>query len=372
MLQIVSKSDVPRCERCGISLVPQIVRNSESKKCVLCDSEQKPKLMLFGKKNENEKINEIIKQVKKNGIDRQFDCLVYTNGSRESIFLLQKLIEIHDLRCLVVFQHHPFLPKETRRYLYSLFAKWNLPFIRIKIESDFQKRLARKMILKYKKTGEKRFLELGCLPCKMIHTELYKIANATGIKTIFFAQLDDRKCFPGLIPQSNAKAFSIAEVLNQTPIKSDTFSFFLKLFFLKSRAKLFFDMPDSGPLRLLNPKIELINYFTVYSWDESECRRTLSELDFSIPDDFVSPILAHCLYAETINKAWLEESGLSANELNISHMARKGFLSHEKAVELIRKEGYISNKKLTELYKRIKLIKRRHSPRALRVLKANV
>jgi 7-cyano-7-deazaguanine synthase in queuosine biosynthesis len=356
---------VNRCAKCLIPLEAKGVMFTKDNICHLCMEDEKLKQ---GRSIEaSTSVAKIIKKIKERGRGKSYDCLVGLSGGIDSTYLLYQLVKKHGLRCMAAYYRTPFTPKIIDKNVKKTARLLNVQLVEIKLPLNHHESIARKFVIKWSKSKEKIMANLACAPCKLLHRELFTIADNHSIPAIvhgdnkyehsniaagqFKTNKKDRYSF-----YSNVlRAFLIAKRGGALIVKHPSIIFDMGLVF---KASVLYLNPYTAYLRLRYPVIFVVNYFDYVEWNEAELNEALDKLDWKLPEGCYSAKKADCEFAELKNLMFKEAVGATYSDYLFSNLIRYGKLSKEEAIERYDKEGRFSMLRFKNACKKLNIPQR--------------
>lgn len=122
-----------KCKRCGLEFgYPKIRANeSEFNQCYYCNLTDRLK-----KQYENKDIFDLVKQIKKEGKARQYDCLIGISGGIDSSILLYMAMKVFQLKVLAIHYDNWYNTPEAEANIRLLQNNLNFDFIRFTLNKQ--------------------------------------------------------------------------------------------------------------------------------------------------------------------------------------------------------------------------------------------
>lgn len=239
-------------------------------------------------------IEEILQRVREKGKARKYDCLVGLSGGRDSSYLLHQLVRKHELRCLAAYYRTPFTDDVIEENVQRIVSRLNVPMVRINNLQECHRKIARRVLLLWKKRRLPELTNLLCAPCKYINREVFEIARKNGIKSIIYGgnAFEVFQLSPAFITTKTRKhrhSF-VSQVVKSLSIMKRGVSLLAKypallpLVPVGFEAAIFYINPHTPYLRMRYPDILGVDYFFHEEYDEAKCNDVVtSELGWQLP-----------------------------------------------------------------------------------------
>jgi len=321
--------------------------------CHICNSPSLFKHII--KQPNEEKLKQLISQVKKKGESSKYDCVVAWSGGRDSTFMLNELVKNYRLRCIAVFGRTPFTPKETIDSVHSIAEKLCINLIE-KETHLHHKEIASYCLKEYAKTKMPILINLACAPCKFVNREIFKQAHKLGVKTVIYggnrfeyfpsgpASIDisaeNRYSFVNMIRDNILRVVKGFSILASSPALLKYCTTFFK-------ASVLYVNQYTVYLRLRYPDISRFDYFHFADWDETRITEVLNELGWKLPSGCNSTWRADCIFEAVKNTAFKNQLGFTYTQAMYSNLIRAGKISREEVLNRLEKES-ISEQRLFE------------------------
>lgn len=324
--------------------------------CNLCKSPELTRHIM--KKPDTEKLDQLIELIRKNGAERQYDCIVGWSGGRDSTYMLYELVNKYKLRCAAVFGKTPFTPHEITENVRSISSNLNIKLIEIKTPSNHLE-IASFCLMKYLETPKPILINLACAPCKFVNREVFRQAKKHGIRTVIYGgnRFEYFPSGPASIDLASENRYSFLSMLidNFLRLKNGACVLFRSLSLLRYagmffRASVLYVNQYTVYLKLRYPDIFRFDYYHFADWDESEILKVLHELNWKLPQGCNSTWRADCTFEAVKNTAFKNSLGFTYTQALYSNLIRSGKISREEALKRVEKEE-ISAHKLHEALK---------------------
>lgn len=348
-------NSIKTCQTCVLpetSLFPL----DASGNCKLCNSPSLLKHIV--KKPDPDELERLIDQIKRNGKNRDLDCIVGWSGGRDSTFMLHELVRKHNLRCAAIFGKTPFTPIEITNNVHSIADKLNIKLVEIETPANHQK-IAGYCLKKYLETQMPILINLACASCKFINREIFKQAKRLGIKTIIYGgnRYEYFPSGPASIDIDSENRYSFANMLRDNflrlgkglKILAASPALFKHLYTFFAASVLYVNQYTIF-LRLRYPGIILFDYYHYADWDEGKMLEVLKNLDWKLPPGCTSTWRADCVFEAVKNTAFKNQLGFSYGQAMYSNLIRAGKITREEAFARLEKES-ISELRLHEALK---------------------
>ena len=182
----MNEGDVERCKSCIIPRLTKNVEFDDNNICEICNKKGKYNVAKKDLSIREKELHNYIRKIKELGKEQFYDCLVGVSGGRDSSYLLYLLVKKYNLRCLAAYYRTPFTPNEIESNVRKMVEKLDVPIEEIKISTEFHQKIAREMIILWKKQPHPLITNLICAPCKLVNREVFKIARKNNIHAIVF------------------------------------------------------------------------------------------------------------------------------------------------------------------------------------------
>jgi hypothetical protein len=337
--------------------------------CILCKTAEFARNSDSVKTFDEKDLLDRIEQIRERASGKPYDCVVGVSGGRDSTYLLYLLTQKHHLRCLAVYYRTPFTSNLIDANVRRIVKELGADFEEIQLSQDYHKRIARKMVLLWKKKQHRLIINLACAPCKLLNREIYKIAHSHGIPTIVIGVniYEAVQIAPGVSKKQvllgkstqvhnilNKFRNMLSIILNGTKLLA-TSPAILKYLILAIKSSVMYISPLTFYLAFRYPKIQIFDYFYGGQWNESDCENVLKDLGWERPPGCYSSWKADCCFAEMKNILFQKTIGISYADAFFSNMVRAGIISREEALERLQTEGRVSEVRLKEAKKILEL-----------------
>ena len=274
-------------------------------------------------------LNKIIKNIKQQSKNKEFDCVVGISGGRDSIYLLYNAVKVWKLRVLAVHSNDYFDNPIATENMRKAVEKLNIKFINV----CYQKELAYEL--------KRDFLKASVPDLNMgtdiaIATALYSTAYKYGIKNIFIGQSFrtegikplEWSFFDGKYLKTVHNMFGKIPLPKWT-LENPTYNLDLK--------EMFFYAVLKG-IKTFTP-----NYYINYVRKEAE-EIIKNELDWVYPGAHYFDDLYHSFIAYVHRVKF----HINLNINSDSALVRDGQLTREEALDRANKPYHIENDKVIE------------------------
>jgi hypothetical protein len=311
--------------------------------------------------NEQELLDHI-EQIRQQGKGKPYDCVVGASGGRDSTYLLYLLTQKHHLRCLAVYYRTPFTSDVVDKNIRRIAKQLGADFEEIQLSQDYHSRIAREMILLWRKNKHRLIINLACAPCKLLNREMYKITKKHNVSTIIYGTniyeavqiaagvskkqvlVGDSSKLYGVVTKLKGM-FSLIwnglKLLFSAPV-------IWKYLFLGIKSSVMYISPHTLYLAMRYSGIKTFDYFYGGQWNETDCDNTLKELGWERPPGSNSSWKADCCFAEIKNVLFQKTIGITYGDAFFSNMIRAGVMTREEALHRVQTEGKISEERLKE------------------------
>lgn len=331
---------------CGTCVLPEsaLFHIDSTGNCRLCNSPSLFKHIV--KKPDSERLAHVIEQTKRNGIGRQFDCIVAWSGGRDSTFMLHELVTTHNLRCAAVFGRTPFTPDEIVDSVYSIADQLGVRLIEVQTPSNHPA-IARYCLKQYLKSQMPILINLACASCKFVNREIFKQADRLGVKTVIYggnrfeyfpsgpASIDinseDRYSFPTMVRDNITRLIRGIRIIATSPA-------LLKYCITFFKASILYVNQYTVYLRIRYPDIQRFDYFHFADWDEGKIGVTLKNLRWKLPPGCTSTWRADCAFEAVKNTAFKRQLGFTYAEAMYSNLIRANKITREEVLKRLEKE----------------------------------
>jgi len=347
-----------RCIKCVIPRSSRGIKFDDHGCCELCLNYQPEK---ESAEKRIKTLNKRIKNIKKTGQNRDFDCLVGLSGGRDSSYLLYLLVKKHKLRCMAAYHRTPFTPDIIDTNVKRLTQELNVPLIQMQISIKKHLDFARKMMKLWIKNPDRFIINLACAPCKQHNYEVYRIAKHYKIRYIVFGS-----------NKYETFQLSAAQDKNINNLKTKEIGYFQKikqLILVSTRGiKILLNNPllllsfpmlfktcilylnnRSPYLRARFNHIKMLDYYFLAGYNEDDANKFLADFKLEIPDDCTSIWRADCAFNDLKNYLFKKVTGMSYMDAYLSNMIRDRFISRDEALKRLKTEGKISWKRLNRV-----------------------
>jgi hypothetical protein len=303
-----------------------------------------------------------IEQIRQKGKGRPYDCVVGASGGRDSTYLRYLLTQKHHLRCLAVYYRTPFTHDVVDQNIRRIAQDLGADFEEIQLSQEYHSKIAREMIMLWKKKPHRLLINLACAPCKMLNREVYKITQKHHVPTIVYGtniyeavQIAAGVSKKQVLVGDNSKLFTLSTKLknmfsliwNGTKLLCTTPAVW-KYLILGIKSSVMYISPHTLYLTLRYPGIKTVDYFYGVPWNEKECDETLEKLGWQRPPGANSSWKADCCFAEIKNVLFQKTLGITYADAFFSNMVRAGVMSRDEALKRVQTEGNLSMERLEE------------------------
>src|SRR4030042_4329397 len=199
---------------CKTCVLPEstVVHIEANRNCIICNAKDRFKHII--KQPDEEKLQNIIDEIKKKGKSSKYDCLVGWSGGRDSTALLYELVKTHKLRCAAVFFKTPFTPPEIIDNVQSISRKLGINLIQKETPKNHAE-IAAFCIKLYARNKSPILINLACAPCKYVNKEIFKLARKMRIKSVIYGgnQYESIPLSPATIEIHSENRFSFLSML---------------------------------------------------------------------------------------------------------------------------------------------------------------
>ncbi|HPY76966.1 MAG TPA: hypothetical protein PLQ45_03910 [Anaerohalosphaeraceae bacterium] len=267
------------------------------------------------------------------------------------------------MRCLAVYYRTPFTSETIDTNIRRIVSRLGVDFEEIQLSQEYHKKVARKMVLLWKKKAHRLIINLACAPCKLLNREMYKIARKHKAPTIIYGTniYEAVQIAPGIskkqtVVRGGAQVASVSRKIKSmfSLIASGAkllieFPVLVRYLWLGFKSSIMYISPHTLYLSLRYPGIKTFNYFYDGRWDEADCEKTLNELGWQRPPGCNTSWKADCSFDEIKNKMLHQTIGITYADAFFSNMVRAGVISRQEAIQRIETEGKISEQRLQEV-----------------------
>ena len=170
-------TEAQRCNKCILPNSCELIPFEADGTCVLCKAAESMNTMGKVKSYNEQELLDHIERIRQQGKGKPYDCVVGASGGRDSTYLLYLLTQKHHLRCLAVYYRSPFTSDVVDRNIRRIAKNLGADFEEIQLSQDYHRRIAREMILLWRKKKHRLIINLACAPCKLLNREIYKITH---------------------------------------------------------------------------------------------------------------------------------------------------------------------------------------------------
>jgi hypothetical protein len=261
------------------------------------------------------------------------------------------------LRCLGAYYRTPFTPDAIDENVKRITKNLNVPVVDMDISQSYHQKMARKIVLFWKKNPTYSVANLTCAPCKLVNREIFKIAKKYDIPSIVYggSKYEAFALTAGAAP-ANATPQTVhslgVSIRKMWLIMKRGLSSLLKypalLQFLPIgiSSSILYINPHTPYLQLRYPDITALDYFQLGEWNEQKIVDTLKEIGWVLPASCHSFYKADCTYAECKNLMFTQMAGINYMDALISNMVRSNVITKEEGLQKIKLEGSVSMERL--------------------------
>ncbi len=352
-----------RCKKCIIPKGCDLIPFEADGTCSLCQTAESAGPAAGTKAYKEQDLLDHIERIRQKGKGKPYDCIVGASGGRDSTYLLYLLTQKHHLRCLAVYYRTPFTSETIDKNIKRIVEELGADFEAIQLSQEYHRKIAREMILLWKKKPHRLIVNMACAPCKLLNRELYKITRRHGVSTILYGtniyeavQIAAGVSKKQVLAGDSTKVYSVMKKLKDAfslvwnGIKLLCTSPILwKHLFLGIKSSIMYISPHTLYLAMRYRGIETFDYFYGGQWDEAACDKTLEELGWQRPPGCNTNWKADCCFAEIKNVLFQKTIGITYADAFFSNMVRAGVLSREEALHRVQTEGKVSVERLKEV-----------------------
>jgi hypothetical protein len=344
--------------RCILPTSGHDVQFDDEGVCSICTSASK----LAGKsphldseaqeKQKQAELEKRIDRIRERGKGHAYDCLVGVSGGRDSSYLLHLLVTQHNLRCLAAYYRTPFTVDGIDANVRRMTRQLNVPLVEMNVSAEYHRRIARDMVVLWKRKPLPVIANMACAPCKFVNREAFRICRQHDIQAIIYGgnpyeifqlsagQLQDvDKDKKHTLGTQTLEALAYAKRGAKLLLRCASMWRYVPL---GVRASFMYRCPHTVYLRLRYPEIERLEYFFYAPWDEKECHDALAALGWELPEGCNATWKADCTFAEVKNVMFRATTGVTYMDALISNMVRENVLSRDEALRRIEAEGAYS------------------------------
>lgn len=319
-------------------------------------------------------LEERVRQIRKAGEGRPFDCVVGLSGGRDSTYLLYRLARVHGLRCLAAYYRTPFTSSVTDANVRRTVAALGVSLAEIALSPEEHRRFAREMVLLWLRKPDGIIGNMMCAPCKLVIREIFATARARGVRTVVCgANTYEAVQIAAGIAEDAAVATRAQLTLRSQLARSAALvrkgsaalirhRELLRHLRLGVQASVMYVNPHTPYLRLRYPEISAVEYFYYHPWKQEDCERALAALGWELPPGCKSTWKTDCAFAEVKNHAFKRMTGVSYVDAFLSNMVRAGALGREEALRRLSVEGVPSEERLRAVCEVLELPKDTFGP----------
>lgn len=352
---------VMRCDTCILPNTCDLIP-FEGKTCVLCKTAGNQPRPIQDQAEIDRLLHDRIEQIRKRGEGHPYDCVVGVSGGRDSTYLLYLLTQKHKLRCLGVYYRTPFTSDIVDKNIRRIVKELGADLEEIQLSQDYHRRIAREMILLWKKKKHRLIVNLACAPCKLLNREIYKITKKHDVPTIAYGtniyeavQIAAGVSKKQVLVGDSSKLFTVTtKIKNMFSLIWNGLKLLLttpslwKYLILGIKSSVMYISPHTLYLALRYPGIKMVDYFYGVKWNEKECDETLEQLGWQRPPGANSSWKADCCFAEIKNVLFEKTIGITYADAFFSNMVRAGVMTRDEALNRVQTEGKISPVRLQE------------------------
>lgn len=349
----IQVEQVSRCDTCVLPKTLKDISFDGRGRCSVCGDRQIPPGTSPLQENYEPQLQAFLDDVRTRRVGHRYDCLVGISGGRDSTYLLHQLSRKHGLRCLAAYYRTPFTHSVIDENVRHAVKILNVPLIEMSINHERHRKVARDSCLLWKKKPSPELINLSCVVCKLVHRELYRIAQAHDVPTIVLGgnKYEEAQFLPAYVAgdeEAGAHSF-LSQARKSLRVLRRGIAILVKRpsiirhLPMGVRASLMYLTPHTSYLQLRYPGVRAVEYFYVRPYDEKDCVRTIrEELDWKLPPDYKTDWRADCAFADLKNYMFLKTVGASYMDAFLSNMVRDGMISRDEALRRLAEEGTIS------------------------------
>jgi hypothetical protein len=356
--------DVERCPTCVLPRSSYLEYDDQGV-CSVCTALKRSGVQAETLDPDDGELDLHIERIRQKGQGREYDCLAGISGGRDSTHLLYRLVKKHNLRCLACYYRTPFTPDAIDSNVRKIVAELDVPLVEMHISQEYHRRVAREIVMLWRKNPLPAIASLACAPCKLVNREAFRIAREQGVAWIVFGgnkyeafqlgagqvqRADAKKRF-SFAAQSQEVVLSAAKGLELLAKATGAWRFVPIGF----QATILYRSPHTSYLRLRYPEVGRMDYFLHAEWEESESEQVLAELGWQLPPGCNSTWKADCEFAELKNYMFRATTGLTYMDAFLSNLVRAGILSREEALRRVEVEGRMSPERLARVLRVLEL-----------------
>lgn len=341
--------DRPRCTTCLMPTSTTDLTFDEHGTCSLCN-ELSAQPSLAPTQRHQGSLEQTIADLKRRGRGRRYDCLVGLSGGKDSVYLLSVLRRRHGLRCLAAYYRTPFTPQTIDDNVRRITSALDVDLVEMDLPQDHHTAVASDFVKEWGHTRDQTIVNLACVPCKMLHRELFAIARERGVTTIVHGdnhyehahiaagQLRSNRLDRYALSTNVLRVFMIGKRGVSAVYKHPMILGHLPLVF---KGSVLYLNPYTAYLRLRYRDIDVLNYFDVGEWNEEECDAALNDMGWELPAGLSSSKKADCSFAHLKNLMTAESAGADYFDCLFSNLVRYGVLERSEGLERLQTEGTV-------------------------------
>lgn len=275
----------------------------------------------------------------------KYDCIVNISGGRDSAYTLLSLVKDYHMRILAVNYANPFTDEQAKKNIKNMVRILSVDFIQFNLKNHIHEKILKNNIVAWFKNPSAAMVPAICIGCKIIWTEILKIARENQIRCIVnggnpYEYTYFKKELLGVSINANLKLTYFANIMGLFRESLKNLSYLNPQYLPVTLKGYLFGNQYAIGSRLLGRNIRGIDLFHYIRWDENKIiSRIQDELDWDYPRNLGSPWRFDCKIAHLKDFMYLKTLGITEKDDFYSKMIREGQITREEGLVRIENEN---------------------------------
>lgn len=305
--------------------------------------------------------DEFLRVLDNNRSSGKHDCIVNISGGRDSTFTLLKLVKDYSLNVLAVNYENPFTDPQATKNIANAVRRLDVKLIQFTINNHKYEKVLRNNILTWFKNPSAAMVPVICIGCKIIWSQILKIAKERGVKLIVnggnpYEYTSFKKELLGIRSSSelektylfNIKGLISESIRNLGYLNIRHLPMTLRAFFFSNQYAI--------GSRVFGHGIRRIDLFHYLEWDEKTVlSRIQNELDWDCPKEYHGTWRFDCQISHLKDFFYLKTIAMTEKNDFYSKLVRSGKISREDALQRIEGENRIQVHAIEQIFAELRI-----------------